>query len=83
MTLPRRKQKLPVARLPDRQIAYVADNQRDAEALGFSVDSPIIVRRQPHRSTPTPLSAGVDDDTSQTSGRFRRPDASDVQPSNL
>lgn len=82
MALPSHKTKFPTGFLADQQIAYVTDNHRDAEAIRFTIDSPVVIRRRRESALGAPLLSSTDGQPSrpsQTSGRPKLPDGSDVE----
>lgn len=75
MSLAHHSTKIITSRLTRRQIAYVTDNLRDAEALTQTVDSPVIIRIQESEGTFASLPPAFRSEV-QTSRRSRSSDAS-------
>ena len=65
--------KHPVAPVPNFEMAYITDTVRDAEALTFSLDCPVIIREnpQPRVFIPPIFESFVEE--SEHPGNLRRP----------
>lgn len=69
--------RFPTAYVSDQQIAYVTDNDRDAEALSCEMECPVVSDRRNQRFHP-PYSTIIIRQTSQTPGTSRRSDVRNV-----
>lgn len=84
MSTPLTHQRFPTAHLFQEQIAYVTDNDRDAEALSCETEYPVVVKR-PKNAFAEPSSERQDVPTLQTSDASEHSnvrntsDASDIQ----